>query len=147
MLLSQDTLRREILYAQENTRHPTMDLLQLVANFGWNHGYETVIAEGIFGAQKNGTKLMELTKIADIAHVYYFDIPFDETVRRHETKPNSYEFGRSEMLEWWKEDDYLGASREVSITQELSPEKIVNRILADVEASNLQRIESENSVQ
>jgi hypothetical protein len=48
---------------------------------------------------------------------YYYDIPFEETLRRHETKDKRFEFGEAEMRRWWNEKDYIG----------IIPEKVSHR--------------------
>jgi len=129
MLLSQDTLRREILRVRENSTHPTAELMCEIARFGWSHGFETVIVEGIWSKKKNGLALKELVKEAEESYVYYFDIPFEETVRRHATKPNKEDFGEQEMKEWWKDKDYLGVEDEVLLDDRYSQQMIVEKIL------------------
>jgi len=59
---------------------------------------------------------------------YYFDLPFEETLRRHQTKPNRNEFGENEMRRWWREKDYLPMIAETILTQELSFNEIVEMI-------------------
>lgn len=39
---------------------------------------------------------------------------FAETLRRHETKPNSNDFGEEEILSWWREKD-LGRAHYANI--------------------------------
>lgn len=41
------------------------------------------------------------------ALVYYFDLPFAETVRRHQTKEKAQEYGREQLQEWWLVEDFL----------------------------------------
>lgn len=65
---------------------------------------------------------------------YYFDLPFDETLKRHETKANRFEFGEKEMREWWNEKDYIGFVPEKTITKEMSLDEIVKMIVSDVQA-------------
>ena len=36
-------------------------------------------------------------------YAYYFDIPFEETVRRHNTRDKKQEFGEEDMRRWWRE--------------------------------------------
>jgi hypothetical protein len=33
------------------------------------------------------------------------DVPFEETMRRHATRPQAAEFGRAEVLSWYRERD------------------------------------------
>jgi hypothetical protein len=60
-----------------------------------------------------------------------FDVPFEETLRRHNTKPNKDEFGEEEMRRWWIEKDYLGVTGEVTLDGEMSEDEIVEKIYTD----------------
>ena len=71
---------------------------------------------------------------AEDIHAYYYDIPFEETLRRHETKPNRADFGPEAMRDWWKEKDYIGYLPEKILTQTMTLEDAGARILADVQA-------------
>ena len=64
--------------------------------------------------------------------IYYFDISFEETVRRHAGKPNAHEFGESEMRQWWKDQDVLGVSGERRIGEQLAQAEIIDMICRDV---------------
>ena len=64
--------------------------------------------------------------------VYYFDVSFAETVRRHATKPNAHEFGESEMRQWWKDQDVLDVPGEQPIGEKLAQAEIVDMIYRDV---------------
>ena len=69
-------------------------------------------------------------------YAYYFDIPFEETVRRHQTRAKATEFGADEMREWWKEKDYLDLIKETTITEDMSKDEIVNEIYQRVMGRN-----------
>ncbi len=58
--------------------------------------------------------------------------PFEETVRRHQTRSKAAEFGANEMRDWWKEKDYLDLINETTITEEKSKDEIVNEIYSTV---------------
>lgn len=58
-------------------------------------------------------------------YAYYFDLPFEETLKRHQTKSNCHEFGEEEMRRWWKEKDFSDVLTEVSIPLEKEAERIV----------------------
>ena len=76
---------------------------------------------------------------ADI-YAYYYDLPFDETLRRHITKPNRDDFGEADMRRWWVERDFLtdanigyrGVVSERIFGAELSLDDAVELIMADV---------------
>ena len=54
-----------------------------------------------------------LANLFDETYVYYFNISLDETLRRHETKPNFHEFGETRMREWYIENDTLDLAHEM----------------------------------
>lgn len=132
MLVQQDTFRREVLRERDRPdRRATIELLELVVEFARTHG-RTVILEGIFSASKYGDMLRGLAGKFDEVYVYYFDLPFEETLRRHVTKPNAHEFGETEMREWWNEAGYLGTENEVLFGPDDTVDSILERILADL---------------
>ena len=65
-------------------------------------------------------------------HAYYYDLPFEETVKRHATKPNHADFGEADMRRWWKEKDYIGIIPETMINQSQSLEETLDLILKDI---------------
>ena len=128
MLVSQDVIRREILHVRDEESNPAIQLIYDLCMYGNRIGY-TVILEGILSNKKYGAMVKDL--IDDFVgqkSVYYFDIPFDETVRRHANKPNSHEFGEKEMKEWWKDKDYLGIEGERMIDENMTQAQIVSLI-------------------
>ena len=63
---------------------------------------------------------------------YYFDIPFEETVRRHQTRSKSQEFGEEHMRGWWREKDFSAVLKEQLITCEMDANSIVAKVYADL---------------
>ena len=59
---------------------------------------------------------------------------FPETLKRHETKSNKFDFGEEEMRRWWKEKDYIGFIKEKTLTEELTLDETVELILSDVQS-------------
>ena len=68
-------------------------------------------------------------------HVYYFDISFAETLRRHDKKPNKHEFNEHDMRRWWVDKDYLGYPNEQLITDAMSESAIDNMIANDIKTT------------
>ena len=132
MVLSQDMIRREVLKARDGIDPPALPLIKQMLEYGSEH-CEIVIMEGIFIADWYRELFEAAIKLygSDI-YAYYFDIPFEETVRRHQTRDKSNEFGADEMREWWKEKDYLDLIKEVTITEDMSKDRIVNDIYSRV---------------
>ena len=132
MLISQDVVRREMLFVKDGPNQEASQLLLELALYGKSN-CNIVILEGILNS-KRYKNLFEnlLDKFKDKILAYYFDIPFEETLNRHQQKPNAYEFGEKEMREWWNEKDLLDIIPEVLLYKELSLNEIVDIIYHDV---------------
>lgn len=65
-------------------------------------------------------------------YAYYYNLPFDETIKRHATKNNRFDFGEEDMRRWWKEKDYIGFIKEKTLTKEFTLNDAVEFILSDV---------------
>ena len=132
MLISQDVVRREMLFVKDGPNPEASKLLLELALYG-KINCNIVILEGILNSKwyKN---LFEdlLNAFKDHFFAYYFHIPFEETLNRHQQKPNAYEFGEKEMREWWNEKDLLNIIPELLLYKELSLNEIVDIIYQDV---------------
>ena len=132
MLVSQDVVRREILCVKDSKNNPAIQLIYDLCMYGNKVGY-TVILEGILSNKKYGAMLHSLiNNFQGDKLVYYFDVSFEETVRRHATKPNAHEFGEAEMRQWWKDQDVLGVPGERRIGEQLAQAEIVDTIRRDI---------------
>ena len=132
MLVSQDVVRREILRVKDSESNPAIQLIYDLCMYGNNVDY-TVILEGILSNKKYGAMLRRLLDdFQGEKLIYYFDVSFEETVRRHATKPSAHEFGESEMRQWWKDQDVLNVPGEQRIGEQLSQAEIVDLIHRDV---------------
>ena len=133
LLVSQDVVRREMMFVKDGEGNPAIGLMKQIAEYG-NGKSKFVIVEGITAAKWYGDMFNELIDDFDDRYLaYYFDIPFEETVRRHNLKPNSHEFGEKEMRRWWNEKDFLNLGKEKVITSDYSVTETVNSILKDIE--------------
>lgn len=130
MLVSQDVIRREILRVQDVPNNPSRGLIMETARYGKKVGYNVII-EGILTRHRYGDSLRQLASEFDRVLVYYFDIPFEETMRRHASKPNAHEFGEEEMRQWWREKDALDMPGEQIILQYQSEDEVVAQIVRD----------------
>ena len=129
MLIPQDVIRRDILKTLDEPGNASVDLIYEMAMFGRKKSYD-VIVEGILSKGKYGDMLKKLINDFEGGiHTYYLDIPFEETVRRHATKPKASEFGEKEMREWWKDKDYLGVESETILSSDLSEDELVGVIM------------------
>jgi adenylate kinase family enzyme len=129
MLIPQDVVRREILRVKETDGNPSTELIRQIAIYGRDIGYNVII-EGILVNKRHKEMLESLIKEFSRSYVYYFDIPFEETLRRHQSK--SADFGETEMREWWHEKNYLGVKDEVLIGESMNEDEITNMIFENV---------------
>lgn len=132
MLISQDVVRREMLYVKDGEKPKVEELLFQLAMYGKNN-CDVVILEGILNSKWYNNLFERLLKeFENNIFAYYFDIPFEETLERHKQKPNAHEFGEAEMREWWHEKDLLQCIPETLLGQELEKDEIVNMMYEKV---------------
>ena len=132
MLISQDMIRREILKVSDGADTKVLPLLKELLRYGSRHS-DVAILEGIMFSEWY-RPLFELA--AELygreIYAYYFDIPFEETLRRHSTRAKSSEFGEKEMRSWWVDKDYTPVFKEVIISADMDKDSIVQRIFEKV---------------
>ncbi len=128
LLISQDVIRREMLMVKDGPDTMALPMLKELLRYGKDH-CETVILEGILVADWYHS-LFELAKdlYGNNIYAYYFDIPFEETLRRHKTRAKHSEFGEEIMREWWVEKDYSDVLDEITITADKNKEDIIQEI-------------------
>lgn len=121
-LVEQDYLRRVLLREHDGVPDPIApELIGLNARFALSRGYH-VIVEGILDRPRYGAMLAELIRDHDgAAYVYYLDVSFDESVRRHATRPQATEFTAEQMRAWYRERDLLGVPGERVIPETAGP--------------------------
>ncbi len=132
MLISQDVVRREMLKVRDGADTKALPLLQELLRYGREH-CEIVILEGILRKDWY-LPLFELAGelYGDEIYAYYYDLPFEETLSRHGTRPCREEFGEEAMRRWWVEKDYLGIKGERILHKEKGMEDTVNDIYKEV---------------
>ncbi|WP_034762178.1 kinase [Rossellomorea vietnamensis] len=129
LLVSQDVVRRDMLKVQDRDGNLSMDLIRQITEYGRGK-CEYVIVEGIFSEQRYGDMIRELIQFYNgKAHTYYYDLSFQETVRRHNSRSKKTEFGEESLRDWWNAEDYLRVNGEVQLTDEMTQDEIVEMIL------------------
>lgn len=135
MLVSQDVVRRTMLRVKDVPDNPAIELIYRLCSYG-NQLNKIVILEGILRRDIYGDMLTKLiSDFNGLARVYHFDIPFNETLRRHATKPNAHEFGEAEMRQWWRSNDVLGVKEEQIFNAEMSADDMLKNIVNDCTTS------------
>ncbi|HMH70255.1 MAG TPA: AAA family ATPase [Candidatus Saccharimonadales bacterium] len=132
MLIPQDVVRREMLRVRDKPDNPSIQLVYELAMYGKKIGFD-VIVEGIFVNERYGDTLRKLINdFGGQSHVYYFDISLEETLKRHNSKPNAHEFGEKELREWWIEKDYLNVPNEKHILASMNEDEITEMFVGNM---------------
>ena len=123
MLISQDEVRRNMLWVDDGIDTKALPLMAELLRYGREHS-EFSILEGIMYDEWYRS-LFELANelYGSNVYAYYFDLSFEETVRRHNTR--NREFG---------EKDFSSSLREQAITCEMDTDSIVEKIYSDLNA-------------
>lgn len=129
-IVEQDYIRRFILKEKENEGTDNITLIQQTVEFALDRGYN-VILEGILYFPRYGEMLKKLVEQCPNNYFYYFDVSFNETLKRHATKSNSHEFGEKEMREWYKPNQQTGFPSEKIIPESFSLDDAVKKILSE----------------
>lgn len=128
MLISQDVIRRDVLKVKDGKNTPALPLMKELLIYGHIHS-NIVILEGIMYADWYKPLFdLSVQLYGSEIYAYYFDLPFEETLKRHQTKPNCHEVGEEAMRGWWREKDFSDVLNEVSITSERNIDDIVEDI-------------------
>jgi len=129
-VVEQDYLRRIVLKEKETEGSNNIDLIRQTVEFCLEHHYD-VILEGILYFPRYGNMLKQLVEQCPNNFFYYFDVSFEETLRRHATKPNAHEYGEKQMREWYKPNQLTHFASEKVIPESFSKEDAVMKVLAE----------------
>ena len=131
--LSHDMIRMEILHTsgREGVERSLPLMIELLRYA--RRSAEVTILEGILPTA-DYTPLFEaaVMEYGENIRAYYYDLSFEETLRRHETKPNRADFGEAEMRRWWRDRDFIGFIPETTLGPEDGQAETVERILRDI---------------
>src|ERR671919_85356 len=95
-LIEQDYFRRVVLKERDVPGGANIELISTAARFALDRGWNVII-EGIMHAEHYANMLDELRHDhLGTSVFYYFDVSWEETLRRHETRPQAAEFGIDE---------------------------------------------------
>lgn len=138
LYLEQDTFRLGIIKTKQDenfqVRRNVLTQGAMLAMLNWGlENCKYIIFDGIFSVKKYTNLIDEILKKSKNVYAYYFDLPFEETAKRHSTRDKAKLFDAEVMREWFKPHDYLPQIKEKIITKELTKEQIVSMILSDVE--------------
>lgn len=127
-ILQQDHFRRVIYREREQDGMLHADLLEAAAMHCLERDHDVVV-EGIFNSTRYSPMLERVAAASRDARFYAFDLSFEETVRRHATRPQAAEFTVEEMASWYHGWQPLSFIEEHRITAEETIPDLVTRIL------------------
>ncbi|MGJ5713055.1 kinase [Staphylococcus auricularis] len=130
LYISQDVVRREMLKVKDKPNNLAIGLIEQILDYGMRH-CDFVILEGILSENKYGDMLRNTLKQADKVFAYYYDLSFEETLRRHQTKGNT-DFGEKEMRSWFTPHDTIGLENESIVDDNMTKEDMIQRIMEDL---------------
>jgi predicted kinase len=115
LIIDQDYYRHILLDSKPDEKAIVPELIYQNAMITLNAGYDVII-EGIFRKEKYKPMFERLIRDSGSeVHVYYFDISFEETTKRHTTREKSNLFSAEEMKAWY----HLGAPLEIEAEQHI----------------------------
>ncbi|MEU9999158.1 AAA family ATPase [Streptomyces sp. NPDC050848] len=130
-LVGQDNLRRLVLRERDRPGAANIGLIDLTARYALDAGYHVVV-EGILYADHYGDMLARLR--ADHrgpTHGYYLDVPFEDTVARHATKPIADDVDETQLRDWYRPLDLLPDGLETVIGAHSSLDRTIDHIMRD----------------
>jgi len=129
-LIEQDHFRRVVLREHDVAGGLAPLLIAQTARTALDHGY-SVVVEGILTAARYRDALIGLA--ADHrgrTAFFWFDVSFEETCRRHATRPLSAILSTDEMRGWYDPSDLLGAANEHVVPEAYTLEETVAFVAA-----------------
>ncbi|WP_432983054.1 AAA family ATPase [Dactylosporangium sp. CA-233914] len=129
--IAQDQFRRVVLREHGGLGHEAVapGFIGMSARYLLNAGYH-VIVECILDTRSYSTVLRQLiAEHSGPSHVYYLDVSFKETIRRHRNRAEPIPVSAEEMRSWYVPLDALGVSGEHVIPESSPPEQTVDTIL------------------
>ncbi|MDR0286528.1 MAG: zeta toxin family protein [Clostridiales bacterium] len=131
MLVSQDMIRIDILDVKDTSDNESIALIYDICSYGLKLR-KNVILEGILDRWKYGEMLSTLIKeCGDGVHVYYYDIPLEVTLNRHDMRVQKDMFSKEDMKSWYNQNNKLNLPNEHIFTKDVTVEKAVAKILND----------------
>lgn len=138
MLISHDMIRLQVLHvwSREGVEKSLPLMIELL-KYGRRHSTVSIL-EGILPA-KDYAPLFHtaVEEYGPNIFAYYYDLPFEETLRRHASKPNRDDFGEEDMRRWWRERDLLADIKEKVFGPEISLTAAEEQVLSDLEGRKL----------
>ncbi|WP_203569065.1 AAA family ATPase [Aestuariimicrobium ganziense] len=131
--VGQDVMRRDVLKIRDRDDNPAIGLIDTVVRHALDQGFHVVL-EGILHSRIYQEMLRTL--VADhlgLTRCFRYRISFDETVRRHATKPQAAEYGAELMSQWYRPDDPIAGLDEQVFDESVSLHQALEAIRGSVD--------------
>ena len=130
-VIGQDVIRRDLLGTGDDVGGHAPVVIDYLARLLLDRGFDLVL-EGILNADWYSEVLTRLAHDhRGLTCCYLYDLTFEETVRRHQTKPIAHAFGADEMRKWWRGCQPVEGLSEHRVTDSETLDVTVNRVLKD----------------
>lgn len=130
-VVGQDVLRRDVLGTGDDLDGHATALIDLTTRFALHRGFDVVL-EGILNADSYSDVLLRLVDDhRGTSRCYLYDLSFDETVRRHATKPVANAFGVDDLRKWWRGCQPVQGLEEARVADSGTLESTVARVLRE----------------
>ena len=130
--VEQDYLRRTLLREHARADAPNIGLIEQTARYALEHGYHVILEGGLYGPHYGVMLRQLIADHAGVTGVYYFQLSFDETIRRHATRPLAKVVTPEQMRQWYEPCDLLGVPGEQLIDESSSLDETAERIITDL---------------
>jgi chloramphenicol 3-O-phosphotransferase len=130
-IAGQDNLRRVVLREHDTPNAANIGLIDLTARYALDHGFHVIIEDILYASHYGDMRTALCADHFGTTRLYYLHVPFEETLRRHATKPQAAEYGEAEMSAWYRELDLLPGGIEEVIHADMSLDDTVHRVMAD----------------
>lgn len=130
-VVAQDAVRRQMLREFDEPGAFNIRLIEQIATACLQEDL-VVIVEGILDSRKYGPMLKRLTDNAPQSLFYAFDLTFEETLRRHATRPQAASIPEALLADWYRGWQPLRFVAETRIDASWSIEATIDRIYRDI---------------
>lgn len=132
VLIEQDYYREQLinnsLGTKDTSKAMRLEMFETDIRIALKHNFD-VIVEGILNPQ---TYVPVFERIREVSHVeafmFYFDVSFEETARRHATRGKAGRFSADEMKEWYEFAQKSSLDWEVIVPEQSSLEETIANI-------------------
>ncbi|MEY9953361.1 AAA family ATPase [Leifsonia sp. EB34] len=135
LVVAQDVVRRQLLDDADSADTANVDLIETIASWGLARGL-VVVVEGILNAGRYQRALERLAAAAPGPRFFAWDLPLEETVRRHATRAKAEVFTADEMSGWyhgWQPLDFVTETRlDASVSARAAADLVLDAIRASL---------------